>query len=99
MLDKTAAFPDESSPSDLELNSVTPGQIADLCHIQQRIMKGSGGGKNVSYAPLNPYTQPMPSASRGSNLGEDGRLDVRVFALKEKLEKFGGESVSQKQKR
>jgi hypothetical protein len=98
MLDKPASFPDESTALDLELNSVTPGQIADLCHIQQRIMKGSGGGENVSYAPLNPYTQPMSSASQ-SNLGEDGRLDVRVFALKEKLEKFGGESVSQKQKR
>jgi hypothetical protein len=37
MLEKVQAFPSQTLASDLELHSLTAGQIADLCRLQQRI--------------------------------------------------------------
>jgi WW domain len=37
MLEKVQAFPEQTVASDLELHSLTPGQIADLCNLQRRI--------------------------------------------------------------
>jgi hypothetical protein len=37
MLEKVQAFPDRTVASDLELHSLNPGQIADLCMLQQRV--------------------------------------------------------------
>ena len=37
MLEKAQAFPDRTTASDLELHSINPGQIADLCKLQARV--------------------------------------------------------------
>ncbi|KAG7364285.1 WW domain containing protein [Nitzschia inconspicua] len=37
MLEKVQAFPEQTVASDLELHSLTPGQVADLCKLQQRV--------------------------------------------------------------
>lgn len=79
MLDKAAAFPVETTASDIELNTLTPGQIADLCRIQHESVEC---GDNVAYTPLNPFR--MPRNSR-IDTREGGRLDVRLFVLKQKL--------------
>lgn len=79
MLDKAAAFPTETITSDIELNTLTPGQIADLCRIQHESVEC---GDNVAYTPLNPFR--MPRNSR-IDTREGGRLDVRLFVLKQKL--------------
>jgi hypothetical protein len=88
MLNKSAAFPTESIHTDLELLSITPGQIADLCHIQRRTKTC---GQNIEYTPLNPYRMSTMSAAIG---GEDERIDVQIQALKEKLKKFEGDNGS-----
>lgn len=85
MLDKSAAFPEESVASDLELNSLTVGQIADLCKIQHAT---DACGENVAYAPLNPFCMSRDNPSQNM---EEGRLDVRISALKRKLAAYVGE--------
>ena len=86
MLDKSAAFPAESVASDVELNSLTVGQIADLCRIQHET---DTCGDNLAYTPLNPYRMSGHGPFRSK---EEGRLDVRLFALNEKLAKYQGET-------
>ena len=97
MLDKAAAFPEQTINSDLELHSITPGQIADLCQLQQQQQQQSSaaaafsGDKNneqiVAYTPINPYRITTTSKTQ---ITEKARLDVRARSLKEKLVQFGG---------
>lgn len=79
MLDKAAAFPAETNASDIELNALTPGQIADLCRIQHESVEC---GDNVAYTPLNPFRM---ARNTRIETREGGRLDVRLFVLKQKL--------------
>jgi hypothetical protein len=92
MLNKAAAFPSETVASDLELQNITPGQIADLCHLQRR---SKTAGQNISYTPLNPFRL---STMSEPDEAEAARLDVRMYTLQEKLQKFGGASVAKKVK-
>jgi hypothetical protein len=87
MLNKAAAFPEETRDSDLELHSITPGQIADLCRLQQ-LVKSSG--ENQAYKPLNPYTVTTSSTPKEA---EQARLDVRLRSLREKLAQYGGDEM------
>lgn len=82
MLDKKAAFPDESIQADIELKSVSPGQIADLCHIQHST---NSCGPNIPYTPLNPYR--MSTMSEKEPI-EASRLDARMVSLMGELEKL-----------
>jgi hypothetical protein len=88
MLNKAAAFPSETVASDLELQNISPGQIADLCHLQR---KSKTTGQNIGYTPLNPFR--LSTLSEPDET-EEARLDVRIHTLKEKLQKFGGASVA-----
>lgn len=81
MLDKAGAFPDETVASDVELNSITAGQIADLCRIQHKTVEC---GERVAYTPLNPFRMSAHSHLGGT---EEGRLDVRLSALRRELQK------------
>jgi hypothetical protein len=83
LFDKVASLPNPAMALDLELDGLTAGEIADLCHIQQADTHGS----NQAYLPLNPYTMPV-SAKRPEV--EHARLDVRIVELKEKLQRYGG---------
>lgn len=82
MLEKAGAFPDETMASDVELNSVTAGQIADLCRIQHETVEC---GNKMAYTPLNPFRMSVKSHGGGM---EEGRLDVRLSELKRRLQKF-----------
>jgi hypothetical protein len=88
MLDKAAAFPEEAVKSDLELRSLTPGQIADLCHLQHRGEENTSEG-NTIYTPLNPYR--MPTFTAASSQSEDTRMDARIALMKRELEEFSGD--------
>jgi hypothetical protein len=79
MLNKSAAFPIKTKDTDTELYSLTPGQIADLCHVQHRTQNC---GQNVAYTPLNPYRMSTMSSVYAD---EDERIDVQIEALKRKL--------------
>lgn len=83
LFDKVASLPDPALALDLELDGLTAGQIADLCHIQQADTHGS----NQAYLPLNPYK--MPVLAKRPEV-EHARLDVRIVELKEKLQRYGG---------
>ena len=82
MLDQAAAFTSESISTDLELHSITPGQIADLYHIQYL---GEACGENIAYTPLNPYQMSLTGVREEM---EESRLDARIAALMAKLKKF-----------
>jgi hypothetical protein len=87
MLDNAAAFPDQFVESDLELNSITVGQIADLCHLQ-RLTRNCGEnipGGNISYTPLNPYRMSTMVEAHSS---ESVRIDARIDSLKARLLQF-----------
>ena len=84
MLNKSAAFPSQSIDSDLELNSITPGQIADLCHIQHR---SKTSGQTMAYTPLNPFRMSVQSEAPPD---EGARIKARLAALKRKLKEFEG---------
>lgn len=83
LFDKVALLPDPALALDLELDGLTAGEIADLCHIQQADTHGS----NQAYLPLNPYK--MPVLAKRPEV-EHARLDVRIVELKEKLQRYGG---------
>jgi hypothetical protein len=83
LFDKVASLPDPALALDLELDGLTAGEIADLCHIQQADTHGS----NQAYLPLNPYK--MPILAKRPEV-EHARLDVRIVELKEKLQRYGG---------
>lgn len=78
LFDQVAAFPEQTAATDLELNGISPGQIADLCHMKQADTHGA----NEAYTPLNPYTM---SVLRRPPETEQARLDVRLYELREKL--------------
>ena len=82
MLEKSAAFPDQTEAVDLELHSVTPGQIADLCKLQRESVSMRG---SETYTPLNPYRLSTTKEVRQAN---DNRMDMRVKALHEKLKDY-----------
>jgi hypothetical protein len=87
MLDNAAAFPDQFVESDLELNSITVGQIADLCHLQH-LTRNCGEnipGGNISYTPLNPYRMSTMVEAHSS---ESVRIDARIDSLKAQLLQF-----------
>ena len=78
--------------SDLELTSLTAGQIADLCHIQQRTTNDRLD-KDVNpfyYVPLNPYrmSQHKSTSSHMDTLLDAGGIDKRLFALNATLEQY-----------
>jgi hypothetical protein len=87
MLDNAVAFPDQFVESDLELSSITVGQIADLCHLQH-LTRNCGEnipGGNISYTPLNPYRMSTMVEARSS---ESVRIDARIDTLKARLLQF-----------
>jgi hypothetical protein len=83
MLDKRVAFPKETENADIEMLSITPGQIADLCKIQHRT---HGCGPNVAYNPLNPYRMSIMSEIEPI---EEARMDARMSSLIDDLAKYG----------
>jgi hypothetical protein len=91
MLDNAAAFPKQFVESDLELNNITAGQIADLCHLQHRATNCGENipGGNIAYTPLNPYRMSTKVEVISS---ETERMDARIDYLKENLQQFGGAS-------
>ena len=67
----------QANKSAIEVNSLSPGQIADLCYLQRQAVG------HVSYAPIEPRNlhaeRPIP---------ETARLDTRLHALYKELEKL-----------
>lgn len=90
MMDKAAAFPEEAVKEDLELTSLTPGQIADLCHLQRaaKSCDERTSGARISYSPLNPYRMSNAKAVPETLAA---RLDARIATMKRKLEEFQGD--------
>jgi hypothetical protein len=97
-----ASSPSEQTQvaSDLELHTLTPGQVASLCHLQRRMhlqqpqQQQQSDAPDESYAPLPPYTPINPftmpiSGSVLMNRTEPGRLDVRMHSLRQELNAFG----------
>ena len=87
MLNKSAAFPSQSIRSDLEINSITPGQIADLCQIQRH---STNCGEHAAYTPLNPFRMSTMGVAK---LAEGERMDMRLSALNKKLEEFAEQDL------
>ena len=83
MLEKSAAFPAESESTDLELHTITPGQIADLCKLQRESVSLSG---SEGYTPLNPYR--LDASTKEVKKTDDDRLGMRVGALMEALKEY-----------
>ena len=97
IFDQIAAFPNQSARTDLELNGVTAGQVADLCKMQQaarmdrqqQLPPTPDGGTTdeAYYKPINVYTlsvlTKLPDA-------EEARMATRLYDLKKTLQKFGG---------
>lgn len=73
---------DNDNASDLELYSLSAGQIADLARIQQQ---GKEDGTFEPYVPIYPYA--LPETEKGAPM-EEGRLDIRVHSLYDKLKKL-----------
>jgi hypothetical protein len=96
---------DQSLASDVELHSLTPGQVADLCKLQRRIHQqqqeeqecihpNSSNSDNRKRGNLPPYTPINPytmpiSGSMLTDRTEPGRLDVRMNSLRRELENLG----------
>jgi hypothetical protein len=89
---------DNSNDNFDELRSMTSGQIARLCKLQQRQakeqeeQKQQQPNKEVSTTSSNPYI-PINLSSMSwlsvAERAEPGRLDVRMHSLREELNKFG----------
>jgi len=90
-----------------ELRSLTVGQIAHLAKLQQRSKKAldeieaevsnnlpsNGINDKTNYVPLE--LSSMSSLSVAERV-EPGRLDVRIYSLREELKKFGYSQCSTK---
>jgi hypothetical protein len=83
MMDKIASFPEQSEATNLELTSVSVGEISDLCYLQHI----DDDGKGEPYKPINPYT--MSVKAKRPDI-EEGRIDTRLVELKKTLMNFGG---------
>lgn len=92
MLDRMEnSFSDETGrmgSTDLELSSLSVGQIADLYHVQQHAIKERGDHHHANsfYVPFDLHR--MSRYSNQLEVPEEGRIDVRLFALKVKLEPY-----------
>jgi hypothetical protein len=84
IINSVAAYPDATVKiGGLELEDITTGQIADLCHLQQM----ANNSTRIAYEPLNPYMMPVQSARLEV---EPARIDSRIASLREELSMFGG---------
>ena len=84
VFDQVASLPDQSRDTDLEMTGISVGELSDLCYLQNT--NGNAEGEPY-YTPINPYTMSM-KAKRPQI--EQGRLDIRLAELKNKLVQFGG---------
>lgn len=79
--------------SDLELTSLTAGQIADLCRIQRRTTNDQLDKDAIPYyIPLNPNQMSQNRSSSHMDTLDAGGIDVRLFALNAKLEHYRAEA-------
>jgi hypothetical protein len=83
LMDAKAGNPENQI--DLELYSLTPGQIADLHCMQQEQRNGNEDSVFEPYVPINAFSlREIPKAATT----EAGRLDIRIHSLYEKLKKI-----------
>ena len=73
--------PQDLSPQQLEVEGISPGQIVDLSLIQQE-----RGQETASYQPIEP-NKLFATAERPQQ--ETSRLDSRLHALYQELERIG----------
>ena len=71
MLGKVQAFPHRTIASDLELHSITPAQIVDLCKLQQRVHQVIQQEKQREHRQRNQQQREQFQHERGNRLGSE----------------------------
>ena len=72
------------SMRDSELSSLTAGQIADLCFLQQRHTQGGGGTTILPYVPLN---RDLLELEQRPAI-EKRRIEIRLYNLQEQMNRI-----------